>query len=163
MRPYRGVFINAVDAFLLINALTLLLGANYFDHLHYIQPDLYDKYSLSKTVFSAITVSTAYMVFIAVFLYHIFLRLPQKVQNCCKKRVRESKIANKFFNKLLSPEIQPDDYYLFEDRSREDSDSMSLSLQLLSGSPQFSVMDSPADNEGSIALNSTDTCEKDTY
>ena len=163
MRPYRGVFINAVDAFLLINALALLLGANYFDHLHYIQPDLYDKYSLSKTVFSAITVSTAYMVFIAVFLYHIFLRLPQKVQNCCKKRVRESKIANKFFNKLLSPEIQPDDYYLFEDRSREDSDSMSLSLQLLSGSPQFSVMDSPADNEGSIALNPTDTCEKDTY
>ena len=29
--------------------------------------------------------------------------------------------------------------------------------------PQFSVMDSPADNEGSIALNPTDTCEKDTY
>ena len=37
---------------------------------------------------------------------------------------------------------------------------MSLSLQLLNGSPQFSVMDSPADNEGSVVLKPTDTYEK---
>ena len=147
IKPYRGVFRNAVDAFLLTNALVLLLGSNYFDHFHDIQPDSYDKHFLSQTLFSNITLSTAYMVFVSVFLYHTFLCLPQKVQSGCKKHLRD--IASKFRNMFVSPEMKPDDYCLFEDR--ENSNTMSLSL--LSRAPQYSVMDSPADNEGSIVLN----------
>ena len=151
MRPYRGVLRNAVDAFLLTNAAALLVGAMFFDHLQHIHPESY-KYTLSKTIFSTITVSTAYIVFIAVFLYHIFLCLPQKVQNCCKKHLRVTKIANKFSRSVSSKDDIHDDYYLFEDR--DDDNAMTLSL--LIESPQHSVMDSPTNKEGNVLLSPAD-------
>ena len=71
VRPYNGMCRNASDSFLLVNNIILLLGIVFYN-------ERYSEYDTAETlymhtIYSAVVVGTAYVVYIAVLLYHVYL------------------------------------------------------------------------------------------
>lgn len=72
IRPFQGFWRNLVDDLLVANAILLVLGTLYFE-ANSDEGECNDR----QTIYSSVIVAFAYLVFIGVFLNHIFLRFPE--------------------------------------------------------------------------------------
>ena len=118
--PYNGFCRNASDSFLLINIIILLLGI-VFHSERYLLYDNTNKVEQVQTIYSAVVVALAYVVFIAVLLYHIYLRLPHSKQmkimeslKCIKKALESCK-KDGSGQAPSCEEVRVERYYRFED------------------------------------------------
>lgn len=78
--PYNGFSRNASDSFLLVNIIILLLGIVFHNERYLLYYDSTNKLEQVQTIYSAVVVTLAYVIFVAVLLYHIYLRLPNSKQ-----------------------------------------------------------------------------------
>ena len=130
LRPYRGIGINTADTFLITNLIVLLLGLLFFNTTQYNQHET--ELPSTSIIFTSTVVSLAYVVFIAILLYHFFLRLPSDSQQTIKTRLEGSTIVQKMTQFITQNETgvtqepckhDPDDYHQFRDEDSEEKET----------------------------------------
>ena len=88
-KPFQTTAVNITDGFLLINAITLTVGALFFDSaLNTASEENLSKILIHHTSFSFVIISTAYACFLCILLHYIFLRLPEKLQQTMKDNIK---------------------------------------------------------------------------
>ena len=145
--PYNGLCRNASDSFLLVNIIILLLGTVFNER--YSLYENTNKVQQVKTIYSAVVVALAYVVFIAVLLYHTYLRLSHSKQMKimesfkCIKKALESCTEGESGRASSCKEVDVTcGYYRFEEESIERHDIAS------------SVVDGPGSIEGHATTSS---------
>ena len=150
LKPYRGFCRNFSDGFLLANLIILFVGALMINEQYGYETEVIVQER--QTIFSAAVVSVAYIVFLGVLLYHIFLRLPQSAQEKLidkSKQTRFTKEILDFFQALItsendvsSPTVcdgEPTGYIPFDDRDKDDDEETKFgNSESVVEAPQYS-------------------------
>ena len=91
-RPFQMTAVNITDGFLLMNAIILAVGALYFDStINTASEEKQSKILTQHTSFSYVIIYTAYVIFLCILLYYIYLRLPEKLQKTLKDKSKLSR------------------------------------------------------------------------
>ncbi len=147
--PYRGRSRNMSDTFFLLNAALVLLGLLFF------RGQTSSEGLYKQTIFSVVLVTLAYVAFIGVLLYHIFLRLPTKTQKRIEKHIKGNKVAMKFLPHASEEEetvaLESEDnvgnvYRQFTDKDQQEMSFESSQDKVLTGSTSW--IDRPTGTEG---------------
>ena len=157
IKPFKGVWRNAADNFFLINVIVLFQGALFFDHLNRVYSIEKEKATrYAHTIFSTVTVASAYLVSILILSYHIYKCLSQRMQNNISGYVRDTKLTKKLSEWVTLINDQTREtmkgeavYYRYED---EESTEFHDERETSSVNPSYSDMHSPLDDEGIIKL-----------
>jgi len=96
VKSFKGVWKDAAANFFLINVIVLFQGALFFDYLNRVYSIDKDKATrYAHTIFSTVTVASAYLVSILILSYQIFKCLSQRMQNNISGYVQDTKLAKK--------------------------------------------------------------------
>ena len=156
LKPYRGFYRNASNSFLLVNMIVILIGV-------LLLSDQYNYYNTEtlqqrRTIFSAAVVSIAYIVFLGVLLYHIFLRLPQSTQDKLVEMSEQNRYSKRVIDlcqalatsegkataRVCDTELAT--YALFDDRDRDNKEE-EVRFQ-----KSVSVVEAPQYSEGTAEI-----------
>ena len=145
LRPYRGFWRNASNNFLVVNTSVLLTGIVFFNEqcrgLHYNANDIH----WNHTLFSAAILSTAYVVFTGVLLYHIFLRLPQSTQKYIKSYIERNKLLGKITYFCTEKSVPTQDNVLIDLHAYREFGNDGFDSEMEFGQ---TVVEAPNDYEG---------------
>ena len=89
-KPFQKTAVNITDGFLLMNAIILAVGALFFDNaINTANEEKQSRILTQHTSCSYVIIYTAYVIFLCILLYYIYLRLPEKLQNTIKDKSRK--------------------------------------------------------------------------
>ena len=154
IRPYDGVWRNAADTFLIVNMNVIFVGSLFFDHFLNIQSYTHQNTMNHHVKFSTAIVTTAYAVFLAILLYHIYLRLPQTIQQCVMKHIKKNIFLRKLnaISHISEQTVTGNVYYRYEEPDDNTHNIHNSTAFRIHYQPQYSVLESPCDKEGTVDI-----------